>query len=131
MKAIDTLVDVAFGNGVFVGVGLHGLRMMTADGVKWVERRLGEEGEHLNSVVWAKDRFVAVGVGATFISKDGVKWERTPNVDAPVSVAFGAEVFVGPRWKGRLMRSADGVKWEEVHKSDQHIEAVAFAELKK
>jgi hypothetical protein len=129
VKAIDTLVDVAFGNGVFVGVGLHGLRMTTADGVKWTDRQLGEEGEHLNSVVFAKDRFVAVGAGATFTSKDGVKWERTPNADAPVSVAFGAGIFVGPRWKGRLMYSADAIKWEEAHKCDQHVEAVAFAEV--
>jgi hypothetical protein len=129
VKAIDTLVDVAFGNGVFVGVGLHGLRMLTTDGVKWIERQTGDEGEHLNSVVWAKDKFVAVGVGATYTSTDGVKWERTANENAPVSIAYGAGVFVGPRWKGRLMRSTDGIKWEEVNKAEYHIEAVAFGEL--
>jgi len=129
VKAINTLVDVAFGNGVFVGVGLHGLRMLTTDGVKWTDRQTGEEGEHLNSVVWAKDRFVAVGAGATFSSKDGVKWERATNADAPVSVAYGAGVFVGPRWKGRLMRSTDAVKWEEAYKADHHLEAVAFGDL--
>ncbi|MCE9567813.1 MAG: hypothetical protein K8U57_37925 [Planctomycetes bacterium] len=129
VKAIDTLVDVAFGNGVFVGVGLHGLRMLTTDGVKWTDRQTGEEGEHLNSVVWAKDRFVAVGAGATFTSKDGLKWERTANADAPVSMVYGAGVFVGPRWRGRIMRSTDALKWEEVHKADSHLEAVAFSEL--
>ncbi|VTT97986.1 Uncharacterized protein OS=Chthoniobacter flavus Ellin428 GN=CfE428DRAFT_4842 PE=4 SV=1 [Gemmataceae bacterium] len=129
VKAIDTLVDVAFGAGVFVGVGLHGLRMLTRDGVKWTDRQLGDEGEHLNSVVWAKDRFVAVGAGATFTSKDGVKWDRTPNADAPVTVAYGNGAFVGPRWKGRLVRSTDGIKWEEVFKGEHHVEAVAFAEL--
>jgi hypothetical protein len=129
VKAIDTLVDVAFGNGVFVGVGLHGLRMVTLDGVKWTNRQMGDEGEHLNSVVWAKDRFVAAGVGATFISTDGLKWERIANADAPLSVAYGAGLFVGPRWKGRLMRSADGVKWDEAHKIDFNIEAVTFVEL--
>jgi hypothetical protein len=122
-------VDVAFGNGVFVGVGLHGLRMLTTDGVKWTDRQIGDEGEHLNSVVWAKDKFVAVGVGATYTSTDGVKWERTANENAPVSMAYGAGVFVGPRWKGRLMRSTDGIKWEEVNKAEYHIEAVAFGEL--
>lgn len=130
VKAIDTLVDVAFGNGVFVGVGLHGLRMLTADGVKWTDRQIGDEGEHLNAIVWAKVRFVAVGVGATFTSPDGLKWERSTNSDAPVSMAYGNGAFVGPRWKGRLVRSTDGVKWEEVHKADHHIEAVAFGESK-
>jgi hypothetical protein len=129
VKAIDTLVDVAFGNGVFVGVGLHSLRMTSADGLTWTDRQVGEEGEHLNSVVWAKDRFVAVGQGATYISADGKMWQRTPNKDAPLTVAFGAGVFIGANWKGRLLRSDDAVTWREVHKCEHHIEAVAFGAL--
>jgi len=91
-------------------------------------QREGEvEGEHLNAVVWANDRFVAVGAGATYFSADGRKWERKPNADAPV--AFGDGVFVGAKWKGRLMRSLDAVKWEEVHRAERHVEAVAFGDL--
>jgi hypothetical protein len=129
VKAIDTLVDVAFGNGVFVGVGLHSLRMTSTDGLKWTDRQVGEEGEHLNSVVWAKDRFVAVGQGATYTSTDGTTWKRTPNSDAPLTVAYGNGIFVGANWKGRLLRSDDGVEWREVHKCQHHIEAVAFGGL--
>ncbi len=65
VKAIDTLIDVAFGHGLFVGVGLHGLRMTSEDGLAWSNRLVGEEGEHINSVAWTGDRFVAVGQGAT------------------------------------------------------------------
>lgn len=129
VKAIDTLIDVAYGDGVFVGVGLHGLRMLTVDGVKWYDRQVGEEGEHLNSVVWARDRFVAVGMGATFISPDGRRWERAANTNAPITMAYGAGVFVGPRWKGRIVRSTDGIAWEEVYKAEHHPEAVAFGEV--
>src|SRR6185312_282626 len=131
VKAIDTLIDVAFGNGVFVGVGLNGLRMISADGVRWTDRLIGDEGEHLNAVVWANDRFVAIGAGATFFSPDGVKWDRAANAAAPVSATFGDGVFLGPRWKGRIMRSTDAVKWTEVLKADHHIESIAFAELGK
>ncbi len=129
VRAIDTLVDVAFGNGLFVGVGLHGLRMVTTDGVKWTDRQIGEEGEHLNAIVWAKDHFVAVGAGATYLSADGLKWERHANTNAPVTVAYGAGAFVGPRWKGRLMRSTDGIGWEEVLHGDHHVNTVAFGEV--
>jgi hypothetical protein len=129
VKAIDTLVDVAFGNGVFVGVGLHGLRMTSEDGLVWTERQVGEEGEHLNSVVWAGERFVAVGQGATYISADGKTWRRTANSGAPLTVAYGGGVFVGASWKGRLLRSEDGVAWREVHKCPHHIEAVAFGTI--
>ncbi len=128
-KAIDTLIDIAFGNGVFVGVGLHGLRMRTADGQKWSDKQTGEEGEHLNSVVWAKDRFVAVGAGATYFSRDGLKWEKSANTDAPTTVAYGNGIFVGTRWKGKILRSTDGVKWEQVFSSEHHLEAVSFGEV--
>jgi len=128
-RANDTLVDVTFGKGIFVGVGLHGLRMTSADGLQWSSRLTGEEGEHLNAVVWTGDRFVAVGQGATYLSPDGLSWERRPNADAPLAVAYGDGVFVGANWKGRLLRSTDGVKWEQVHKCEHHAEAVAFGRL--
>src|SRR5262249_39677082 len=125
-KALDTLVDVVFGKGVFVGVGLHGLRMTTKDGLTWSAPVRGEEGEHLNSVVFAKDRFVPVGAGATYISAEGERWERLPNENAPQVAAYGAGTFIGAAWKGRLFVSTDGVKWKETHKADRHVEAVAF-----
>lgn len=126
VRAIDTLVDVAFGNGLFVGVGLNGLRMFSRDGLTWENRQTGEEGEHLNTVVWIGSRFVAIGAGATYSSPDGQSWERHPNHDAPLAVAYGGGVFVGSSWKGRLWRSTDAISWQQVYKADQHLEAIAF-----
>ncbi|HEY1067297.1 MAG TPA: hypothetical protein VGE52_14345, partial [Pirellulales bacterium] len=125
----DAMIDVAFGAGVFVGVGLHGLRMTTRDGLTWENRVVGEEGEHLNSVVWAENRFVAPGVGATYESPDGFAWKRTPNQNAPQTLVFGSGVFVGAKWKGRILRSTDGIAWEEVHRAERHVEAVGYATL--
>ncbi len=128
-KAIDTLVDVAFGQGKFVGVGLHGLRSMSEDGLKWTEAIRGHEGEHLNTILWTGDAFVAIGAGATFRSSDGVDWERSPNKDAPTTAAFGDGLFVGSLWKGRIVVSTDGVVWKEVHKSELHIESIAYGNV--
>ncbi len=125
-KAVDTLIDVAFGNGVFVGVGLHGLRTSTRDGVTWSDRVLGEEGEHINSIVWTGERFVAVGQGATFFSADGLAWERIPTINFPLIAVFGAGVFVGSNWRGRLLRSADAITWNDVFQAEHHVEAIAF-----
>ncbi|WP_020471141.1 WD40/YVTN/BNR-like repeat-containing protein [Zavarzinella formosa] len=130
-KAIDTLVDVAYGNGVFVGVGLHGLRMTTKDGITWTDRQIGDEGEHMNSIVWAKDRFVAVGAGATYFSADGKMWERKPNKNAPQFATHGNGLFVGVAWKGRLFTSKDAITWTETFKSDKHIEGLTFAAFEK
>jgi hypothetical protein len=126
LKATDTLVDVAFGAGKFVGVGLHGLRSVTEDGLKWTHRFPGEEGEHLNSILWTGDRFVAVGQGATYASPDGLEWTRKENKDAPLAAAYGAGVFVGTNYKGRIFRSADALEWTLVYKAEFHLETVAF-----
>ena len=126
VKAVDTLIDVAFGNGVFVGVGLHGLRTSTRDGVTWSDKLLGEEGEHINTVVWTGDRFVAVGQGATYLSADGLKWERTPNTSASLIAVFGEGVFLGSNWRGRILRSLDAIAWEDVFQAEHHVEAIAF-----
>jgi hypothetical protein len=126
VKPLDTLIDVAFGNGLFVGVGLHGLRMSSEDGVKWSERLAGEEGEHVNSVLWTGERFVAVGQGATYFSADGRKWERTPNVNAPLIAVAGGGVYLGSSWKGRILRSTDAIEWKEAFKAEHHVESLAF-----
>ena len=125
-KAIDTLVDVTFGAGRFVGVGLHGLRSTTEDGLAWPHRFAGEEGEHINSVIWTGDRFVAVGQGATYCSPDGLEWTRKENRDAPLAAAYGAGVFVGTNWKGRILLSKDAIEWKDVYKAEHHLEAVCF-----
>jgi len=125
-NAAETLIDIAFGRGLFSGVGLDGLCMTSEDGLTWTRRYSGEEGEHLNTIVWTGDRFVAVGQGASYFSPDGKAWERQPNNNAPLTTAYGAGVFVGAHWKGRLLVSEDAITWTPVFKSEHHFEVVAF-----
>lgn len=128
-KAVNTLIDVAFGNGVFVGGGMHGLRMRSADGLTWTDRVLGEEGEHINNMVWDGKRFVGIGQGATYTSPDGLAWERIPNENAPTAAAFGNGNYVGSLYPGRVLHSTDGIHWEEVLKLPQHVLNFAWGEL--
>ncbi len=139
VKAIDTLVDIAYGpiiggreKGLFVGVGLNSLRMVSEDGLHWSERQVGEEGEHLNSIVWAGDCFVGIGPQVSYASSDGVKWTRLESKDGPLTATWGKVagkgVFVGTQWRGRLLRSEDGATWTQVYKSENHFEAVAFCD---
>ncbi|MCE9603716.1 MAG: hypothetical protein K8U03_02310 [Planctomycetia bacterium] len=128
-KAVNTLIDVAYGNGCFVGGGMHGLRMRSVDGLAWTDRVVGEEGEHLNAVVWDGKQFVGIGQGATYFSPDGLAWKRVPNTNAPTTAAFGGGVYVGALWPGRIMRSTDAVRWEEVVRLSDHVLALAFGSL--
>ncbi len=126
-RAIDTLVDVAFGNGVFVGVGLNSLRMRSTDGVVWTDRLVGEEGEHLNSIVWTGERFVAVGPEVTYFSPDGLRWERRAVRNGPLFMAYGNGLFVGSQWKGKLLASRDAVEWKQVHQAEHHLECLCYS----
>ncbi|HYE18022.1 MAG TPA: hypothetical protein VEA69_06240 [Tepidisphaeraceae bacterium] len=133
-KAIHTLVDVAFGGPagkqLFVGVGLHGLRAVTIDGQNWLPPVLGEEGEHLNSVLWTGKRFVAIAAGATYTSPDGYAWTRNPNANPPLTACYGEvagkPLYLGTAWKGRLLTSPDAITWTDVHRSTSAIEAVGY-----
>ena len=126
VKAIDTLADIAFGAEKFVGVGLNGLRMSSDDGLAWSAPQRGDEGEHLNTIIWTGKEFAAIGAGATYFSADGVTWKKTPNQSALLTACFGGGVYVGTQWKGRILISKDAVAWTQVHKAEQHIEAVCF-----
>ena len=127
--AADTLIDIAFGNGVFVGGGMHGLCMRSEDGLTWTDRATGEEGEHINAMIWDGRQFVGIGQGGTYLSKDGKAWRREPNENAPTTAAFGAGIFIGSLWPGKLLRSTDGIHWKQVHEFPHHILALAHGRL--
>lgn len=124
---------VAFGNGRFAAVGSYGganIFASTTDGVTWeTSTKDGEEGEHINSIVWTGDRFVGVGQGATYFSPDGLKWERKPNSNALLFAVFGDGVFVGSNWRGRILRSTDAIGWKDVFQAEHHVEAIAFGRV--
>jgi hypothetical protein len=128
-KPVNTMIDVAYGNGVFVGGGMHGLRMRSVDGLVWTHRVVGEEGEHINAMIWDGKQFVGIGQGATYFSPDGIAWQRKPNTSAPTMATFGAGVYVGSLWQGRMLASTDGITWQETAKFPQHVLALAYGVL--
>jgi hypothetical protein len=128
-RPADSLINIAFGNGQFVGGGLHGLRMRSADGLVWKNRIVGEEGEHINAMIWDGKQFVGIGQGATYMSADAVHWERIPNFNAPTTATWGGGVYVGSLWPGRLLVSTDAIHWTDTARLPQHIEALGHGTL--
>ena len=127
VRPLDTLIDVCFGNGMFVGGGLHGMRMSSKDGETWSDPIPGKEGEHINSIRWDGKRFVGVGQGATYVSPDGLEWERIPNKDAAIVSTFGNGIWVGSIWRGKIQTSKDAVQWQTAVDFGPHVEAIARA----
>jgi len=128
-KAVDTLIDVAFGNGIFVGGGLHGLRMCSEDGLTWTDRVVGEEGEHINAMIFDGKQFVGIGQGATYFSPDGRTWERVPNQNAPTTTIRGGDLYVGVLWPGRILTSKDAITWLETHAFTHHVLGLSYGRL--
>jgi hypothetical protein len=124
-KPSHALIDVAFGSGFFVAGGMHGLCMRSIDGLTWTDRATGEEGEHINSMIFDGKQFVGIGQGATYISPDGLKWNRIPNQDAPTTATFADGIYVGSLWPGKIMRSVNGIAWEQVVQLPQHVICIA------
>ena len=56
--------DVAFGNGLYVAVGLDATIATSPDGVTWTVRRMSTAQATLNGIEFANGQFVAVGMGS-------------------------------------------------------------------
>ena len=79
------LMDVVWGNGLFVAVGRRygwegvdslGVVVTSEDGADWVER-YRNDAHTLEAVAWTGSRFVAVGIGGTvLLSSDGLSWSE-------------------------------------------------------
>ena len=120
--------SAAFAGDLWVAVGYGGRRMISTDGRKWDisaqwAENGGDDSNNLISVVYGKDRFVAVGgggwsrdsqAGHILTSPDGKEWtevHKEPFRVNPVVFAGGKFIAGGP---GRtLIFSSDGVNWEK------------------
>ncbi len=127
----ETFLSLAYGKGMWVGGGLHGLTLRSEDGVRWTDRHVGEEGEHINSMVFDGNYFVGITQTAVYGSSDGRNWKRyeIPGGNGPITATYGNGVFVGVRWKGQMLLSKNGIEWEDTEDFDLHLECVGYGEL--
>ena len=112
--------------GVYVGVGYGGRRLVSRDGITWeisAEWGVngGDDSNNLMSIAYGKGRFVAVGgggwsretqAGHLLVSKDGRIWNearKAPNRINPV--VFGGGRFVAGGSDRVLLWSEDGETW--------------------
>src|SRR5215203_3407920 len=89
--------------GLFVAVGQDGLRLASEDGVTWIKKQTGKEGETYRAVAYGNGRFVAVGsYGGDNIyasSSDGAAWETGKKEAKYVKyirgLGFDGQQFIG------------------------------------
>ncbi|WP_135555315.1 InlB B-repeat-containing protein [Paenibacillus cymbidii] len=111
----QSLYGVAYGNGVYVSVGIGGTAMTSADGANWTIHASGiESNTMLFSVTYGNGLFVAVGwAGKIFTSPDGVNWtSRTSGSGEYLyNVTYGNGLFVASGSSDVITTSADGITW--------------------
>jgi len=116
----NSYIDIAFGNGVFVGVG-GPYRAYSYNGISWIESL--PVGFFAEYVTFGNGQFVAVGYALVditltsfiFTSPDGITWtSRTPSEVMwfqDISYANGLYVAVATDGTNRIMTSPDGITW--------------------
>ena len=125
LRTAQDLSDIAWGNGVFVAVGVLGHCYRSLDGITWVRtREFVVDGNHGNlwRVRFLNGLFVATGIPNRILtSPDGLTWTtRTVGLGEISDIAWSGERwfasyprdFNSTNW-GRYASSTDLVTWAE------------------
>ncbi|WP_135550001.1 hemoblobin-interacting domain-containing protein [Paenibacillus cymbidii] len=113
---IKHVIDVEYGNDIFVAVGESGYVATSPDGISWTTQNAGGSTTSLFSLAYGNGTFVAVGPqGAIMTSADnGVTWTaRTSGTSSSLSgIVYGENQFVVVGADGTIRVSSDnGVTW--------------------
>jgi hypothetical protein len=119
----NTVMSIAYGGGTgaerFVAIGAAGTIAWSHDGMTWTQvasadKPAGFDGMY-RSIVYAKGKFVAVGVDGIAWSYDGTVWTAaTPAVANVRTVAYGGECYVAGTADGKILYSRDGKIWTTI-----------------
>lgn len=110
--------DVAYGNGVFIGVASSGPIYRSTDGTNWAQV-INSPSTILNTVTFGNGRFVAADIyGGIIESQDGSTWSPVVHPsprDSWNCVYYGNGLFIAGGYNNygaqSLLTSADGTNW--------------------
>jgi hypothetical protein len=131
------LQSLTFGNSRFLATGsvhdssgnfIAGTITASPDGATWTQSDLVTTNAGLATIIFANNRFVAVGgqdlhgsrTGSIFTSEDGITWiSRDPGttnvVFYGVTYGNGRLIVVGGDTNAAIVSSADGMSWTSWH----------------
>jgi hypothetical protein len=112
------LNDVAWGNGIYVGIGNQILT--SEDGNTWTRQA---EGLAVNTVSFANDKNVFIAIRSPksfFLSGDGTNWTQRSisTTETILSAAEGVGKFVMSGTGGNIWISDDAIDWKRTRVSD-------------
>lgn len=95
-RNIGSISDIAFGNGVFVGIGGFGRLVTSTDGKKWQKQRL--DGRlRLRNILYTDGKFILIGRDNIFESANGFDWQLVSGNNRSLSntITYGNGQLVG------------------------------------
>lgn len=113
-------IDTAYGNMVFVTVGLmggSGFIMVSQDAINWSNNLIDSGAPILYGIAYGNNRFVAVGnSGSVYVSENGFNWMGPITVigasgNRLQSVIYADNRFVAVGSNGTIIYSKDGYNW--------------------
>jgi hypothetical protein len=119
--------SVAFGNGLFVAVGLdtinsyvHGAIFISTNAVNWTPAINPEQIWELQGVAYGEGVFVAAGLSGTIAtSSDGINWVESNDSSDCCSdleaVCYGNGQFAVAQAGGSILVSSNGTHWAEYY----------------
>jgi len=123
----NDLLDLAYGNGLYVAVGMNGALLTSTNAEDWQLQR-SHTAEHLHGVAYGSGRFVAVGDNVVLSSTNGTDWLKTyPGVAQFSGVTFGNGRFVACQNSSFLV-SSNGLDWTTTTVSAYGLAAVTFGD---
>lgn len=134
----ENFLDIAYGNGRFIGVGPDGLIRSSLDGYDWFLSDGVAPSIEITSISWNGTQFFGLGqIPDTsdffaIISDDGENWESLPisGLGNIQGIAYGNGQYVASTLFGygdyRLMTSTGLESWSEVQSSSDPFGALEF-----
>lgn len=125
----ETLLSVAFGDGVYVAVGTPGQILRSTNGISWESVDAGFSNAWYAGVTYAKGMFAMIGdlegtsEASVFTSPNGVSWTKryqwvgdfATGYFSPRGIVYAGDHFLGyGNDRGRFARwvsSEDGINW--------------------
>lgn len=111
----DSILTVAYGNGLWIMAGESGKLATSKNGFGWAEQDSGFGTSKINSVAYGNGLWVAVGEGGKVAaSRDGVVWAMQNGGFGSSTingVAHGDGLWVAVGDSGKIATSTNGTTW--------------------
>ncbi|MBD2756291.1 T9SS type A sorting domain-containing protein [Spirosoma validum] len=109
----NTLIDVSYGGGQWVAVGVNGIIVTSADGIDWTPR-MSNTTKGLSNAAYNGSQWIVVGQEGTILSStDGITWaaQQSNTTTELTGITYGDGQWLAVEFGSATVTSPDGINW--------------------